>query len=243
MQIIWRIRVLLFYLVAYSVSFIAYFIFTIAPINHEKKYNITMLFCSFVVNFVCKGIIGINYKVFGEDFIPKTASVVISNHQSFWENIFIVLLLPGRFSWVIKKELLKVPFFGPALGKLDPIIVDRKEDISVRKILAEGKEKLKSGLWVLFFPESTRLKPNEHAKFKPSGIKLAMISKVPIVLIAHNAGLFWPKGLWMRKPGTITVKIIKTIYPEEFEGKNVRDLTNEIEEIVNKNKDELAKEG
>ena len=69
-----------------------------------------------------------------------------------------------------------------------------------------------------------------------------MTSKVPIILIAHNAGLFWPKGLWMRKPGTITVKIIKTIYPEEFEEKNARDLTNEIEEIINKNKDELAKE-
>lgn len=242
MQIIWRIRVLLFYTIAYSVSLIAYLIFTITPISYKTRYSITILCCSFIVNFVCKRIIGINYKVFGKELLPRTPSVVVSNHQSFWENIFIGVLLPGQFSWIIKKELLKVPFFGPALAKLDPIVVDRKEDISVRKILAKGKEKLKSGLWVLFFPESTRLKPNEHAKFKPSGIKLAMTSKVPIILIAHNAGLFWPKGLWMRKPGTITVKIIKTIYPEEFEEKNARDLTNEIEEIINKNKDELAKE-
>lgn len=244
MKIIWHIRVTVFFIIIFILSFIAWFagITTkVLSLSYKSRYNIGVFLAYLFVNFACKIILGLTYKVYGKELLPKVPSIAMSNHQSFWENMFMGLLIP-RQSWVIKKELLNIPFFGTGLATLDPIVVDRRVDTSVRQILEKGQKKLKSGLWIVFFPEATRLKPHEYKKFKPSGVKLAIASKVPIVLIAHNSGLFWPKGLWIKKPGTITVKIIKTIYPEEFEGKDVRDLTNEIEEIINKNKDELAKE-
>jgi 1-acyl-sn-glycerol-3-phosphate acyltransferase len=96
-------------------------------------------------------------------------------------------------------------------------------------------------LWVIIFPEATRIRPNEHRKYKTSGMKLAMEAKVPAVLLAHNAGTCWPKDIWIQNPGLIKVEIISVIEPSQMEGGDVRHLTAQVEEIINHHKNELAK--
>jgi 1-acyl-sn-glycerol-3-phosphate acyltransferase len=119
---------------------------------------------------------------------------------------------------------------------VDPIAVDRSEGMSVRQILRDGKKKLESGLWLVMFPESTRLRPEQSVKFKPSAARLAREAKVPIVLMAHNAGIYWPKGFWIEKPGTIEAKIIEVIDKERVEKDEVRSLTDRIETVINREK-------
>jgi 1-acyl-sn-glycerol-3-phosphate acyltransferase len=90
----------------------------------------------------------------------------------------------------------------------------------------------------VIFPESTRVPVGKRVKLKPSGIKLAQDNNVPIVLMAHNAGVFWPKGFWVRKSGTIKIKIGPILYPKKTD--DVRILTQEIQDWMHHEKDLLS---
>jgi len=184
-----------------------------------------------LVRVIC----GLKYNVSGLEKLPKEPSIVLANHQSFWDNVFMQLIIPEH-SWILKRELFKIPFFGWGLKMVDPIAVDRQDSLSVKQILREGQIKLQNGLWLIIFPESTRLKPDQITKFKPSAVKLASIAKVPIVLMAHNAGVYWPKGFWIKKSGTIQVKIIGVIQAASIEENDVRRITEQVQEVINAEK-------
>ncbi|MFM8453893.1 MAG: lysophospholipid acyltransferase family protein, partial [Gammaproteobacteria bacterium] len=156
---------------------------------------------------LAKYICGINYQVKGFENIPKTPCIVLSKHQSMWETVFLQTILPVQTS-VLKKELLKIPFFGWGLAALRPIAIDRSNlKNSILSITEHGKERLKAGIWVVLFPEGTRVEPGKTGKYAKTGFRLAMATGTPILPIAHNAGVFWPKGWWLKKPGLITVEI------------------------------------
>lgn len=235
----WRIRVLAFYLTVtiFTVTFVSSILIPLKlfDVKYHIKYKAATIF-SYIFIWLAKIICGLDYKVVGLEKLPKTASIVLANHQSFWDNVFMQIIIPEH-SWIIKRELFKIPFFGWGLKIVDPIAVDRKDNISVKQILREGQKKLTKGLWLVIFPESTRLRPEQTTKFKPSAVKLALMTKVPLVLIAHNAGVYWPKGFWIKRPGVIQVKIVSVIFPELTEEKqDVRSLTETIEKLINTEK-------
>ncbi|QEK39885.1 1-acyl-sn-glycerol-3-phosphate acyltransferase [Candidatus Sneabacter namystus] len=186
-----------------------------------------------------KWICGLNYSVYGLEKLPKVPSVVLSNHQSFWENLFMQVIIP-KHSWVIKKELFKIPFFGFSLKMLDPIAIDRKTSSSVKSILEGGLKKIQQGLWLVIFPEAGRISPYRTVKIKPSGVKVALSAKVPIVIMVHNAGLYWPPGISIKRPGTIEVRIVDVIYPEQTQGLDVRTVTDRIFESMSYHKNLLV---
>lgn len=235
---LWRARVLCYYLLLAMVTIIHFIpMVTIVALgaNYQWRYHIAFSYSwSFIT--LTKYICGIDYQVTGLENLPDTTSVVLSNHQSFWENMLMPQLFPKQ-SWVLKQELYNIPLFGWGLRWMDPIAINRSDNLSVAHILDKGSKKLAEGLWVVVFPEATRVKVGRNVKLKPSGIKLALDNKVPMVIMAHNAGLFWPKGFWIEKSGTIQVRIGPVIYPTGTE--NIRDLTNEVETILNQQKQEL----
>jgi 1-acyl-sn-glycerol-3-phosphate acyltransferase len=183
-------------------------------------------------------IMDIKYEVQGLEKLPNGPYLVLSNHQSFWENFFMQLIIPEH-SWVIKKELFEIPVFGWGLRMVEPIAVDRSATASIVQILEEGKKKLQSGLSIVIFPEGTRVKPDRSVSFKPSAAKLALEAEVPVVLMAHNAGVLWPKGFWFQKSGTINVKIIETMMPGEIARYDARSLTDYIQQRINTEKQVL----
>jgi len=239
---IWHLRVILFYFTI-AVTTIAFYpvllMYYLLNFSYIYKYNLADLYSRIFINSA-KLICGLRYKISGLEKLPKGPAVVLVNHQSFWDNMAVQLTAPCH-SWVIKRELLNIPVFGWGLGMLDPIAVNRKDNMSVGQILKTGRQKINDGLWVVIFPEGTRLNPNEHRKFKPSGAKLAIDCNVPIVLIAHNAGMCWPKHIWIKKPGLIEVEILSVIHPDDFNSKDPRELTLHIEQVINTAKDRLAK--
>lgn len=234
----WRLRVLMFYtlLTIFTIIFflICYIPVTFFNVNYYIRYRIGVIF-SYVFIWLARICCSLKYQVSGLEKLPSTPSILVSNHQSFWEQIYMQLIIPEH-SWVLKKELFNRPLLGWGLRMVKPIAVDRNANISVGQILREGQEKLQEGLWLIIFPESTRISPEKTMKFKPSAAKLASIAKVPIVMMAHNAGVYWPKGFWIQKPGTISVKIIAVISAEEIQKTDVRALTNKMEEIINREK-------
>jgi 1-acyl-sn-glycerol-3-phosphate acyltransferase len=166
---------------------------------------------SAIVNWLSRVIVGITYRVEGIENLPAEPAVILSKHQSAWETIVFQQIFPP-LSFVLKKNLLYIPFFGWGLALFSPIAIDRGAGReALKQIEAQGRERLKSGFWVLIFPEGTRVAPGEAGRFQVGGAWLAVKAGVSVVPVAHNAGRFWPKNGFLKYPGEIVVKIGKPI--------------------------------
>jgi 1-acyl-sn-glycerol-3-phosphate acyltransferase len=157
--------------------------------------------------FLERNLLGIKTKVIGRENIPDHACVVMAKHQSAWETVALQeLFKPGVF--VLKRELLLIPFFGWGLAAIRMISIDRKAGKeALRHIVEQGKDRLAQGIWVIIFPEGTRMSPGEHKPFQIGGAFMAAKAGATVVPVAHNAGELWAKNAFIKKPGTITVSI------------------------------------
>lgn len=157
--------------------------------------------------FLLRVICGIRYRVLGAEHIPTTPSIVLSKHQSAWETLAFQQIFPPQV-WVLKKELLRIPFFGWGLAMTSPIAIDRSSrKAALKQIVEQGRDRLKQGFWIVIFPEGTRIAPGEKNKYGIGGAWLATHVDAPVVPVAHNAGEFWSKNAFVKLPGTITVSI------------------------------------
>lgn len=154
-----------------------------------------------------KYICGLDYVLEGRENIPDRPCVVLIKHTSVWE-IYAQLVLFPRQCWVMKQELLAIPFFGWGLRALKPIAIDRSAGGSaVKQVIRQGKERLAEDIWVVVFPEGTRVPPGTTRKYGISGAALAHETGVPVVPVAHNAGDFWPRRSLLKKPGLIRLRV------------------------------------
>jgi len=150
---------------------------------------------------------GIRYEVYGELDILSAPCVVISNHQSPWETIFLQLHA-YPLTTVLKKELLRIPFFGWGLRLLNPIAIDRANPMqALKQIKRVGVERLKEGHSVLIFPEGTRQPADQLGAFARSGADIAKAAGVPVITIAHDAGHYWLNKQFLKHAGTIRVTV------------------------------------
>ena len=150
---------------------------------------------------------GLRHRVEGIENIPKRATIVLCKHQSAWET----LVLPRYFSpqtWVLKRELLRIPFFGWGLATLRPIAIDRAAGRSaLDQVLEQGRRRLAEGIWVVVFPEGTRVAPGAQRRYRLGGAVLAERTGNVVVPVAHNAGDYWPRRGFLKRPGTIRLVI------------------------------------
>lgn len=150
---------------------------------------------------------GVRYRVIGRENLPTNPVVVLSKHQSTWETLVFQELFPPLV-WVMKRELLWLPLFGWGLALGRPIAIDRKAGRrAMEQMLRQGKQRLADGLWVVIFPEGTRTRPGERARYRPGGALLAVQAGVPVLPVAHNAGELWGKKQFLKRTGTITIAI------------------------------------
>lgn len=173
----------------------------------------------------------LTYQVQGRENIPPGAAIVLSKHQSAWETIAITKIFSTQ-CWVLKRELLWVPLFGWAIATLKPIAINRKHlRQSMQQITEVGRLRLAEGISIIIFPEGTRVAPGEKGRYSISGALLATQTGYPIVPVAHNAGKFWPPRSFLKKPGTIQVRIGPVI---ETTGKSAKEVNALVEEWIEK---------
>jgi 1-acyl-sn-glycerol-3-phosphate acyltransferase len=153
----------------------------------------------------------LGFQVRGRENIPNHPSIVLSKHQSAWETIALQVVFPPQV-YVMKRELLYIPILGWAWMALSSIAIDRSAGReALKKLVAHGKDRLARGLWVVIFPEGTRIAPGSRAKYHIGGAWLATHTQTTVVPVAHNAGLFWRKNAFSKLPGTIIMSIGKPI--------------------------------
>ena len=200
------------------------------PLPRLVRYRIISGWSRLVV-YVAKIILGIDWRIEGAEHLPARPAVILAKHQSAWETMAFQLIFPPQVH-VLKRELLWIPFFGWGLALMSPIAIDRSRGVAaLRAIARKGRERLEQGFWVIVFPEGTRVRPGERRPYQLGGAWLAAASGAPIVPVAHNAGLFWPRNAFLKRPGTVTVRIGPAIESADRDPKALNELAEKwIEE-------------
>ena len=176
------------------------------PLPRMTRYRVISGWSRLVV-FLSKIILGIDWRVEGRENLPSRPSVILAKHQSAWETMAFQLIFPPHVH-VLKRELLWIPFFGWGLAMMSPIAIDRSRGLAaLRAIARRGRERLAQGFWVMVFPEGTRVAPGQEREYRLGGAWLAVASGAPVVPVAHNAGLLWPRNSFLKHPGKVTVRI------------------------------------
>lgn len=180
---------------------------------------------------------GIRYRVLGTENIPSTPSIILSKHQSAWETLAFQQIFPPQV-WVLKRELLWVPFFGWGLAMTSPIAINRSAGReALIQMETQGKDRMAKGFWIVIFPEGTRVAAGKKGKYHIGGSWLATHTASTVVPVAHNAGEFWGRNSFVKKPGTITVSIGK---PIESAGMKPDDLNKQVEAWIEQEMTALA---
>ena len=200
------------------------------PLPRMARYRVISGWSRLMV-FLARILLGIRWKVEGREHLPGRPAVILSKHQSAWETMAFQLIFPPQVL-VLKRELLWIPFFGWGLALMSPIAIDRSRGVAaLRAIARRGRERLAQGFWVIVFPEGTRVAPGERREYQLGGAWLAAAAAAPVVPVAHNAGLFWPRNAFLKRPGTVTVRIGPAIDTAQRDPKTINSMAEQwIEE-------------
>lgn len=176
------------------------------PLSPLTRYRIITTWSHLVI-WAADRICGIRYRVLGSENIPREPCIVLAKHESAWETLAFQVILPPQV-WVVKRSLLWVPFFGWGLAMLSPIAIDRKAGPrALNQMLQQGRERLRQGFSIVIFPEGARSAPGARATYQAGGAWLALQTGAPVLPVAHNAGTYWARNAFLKRPGLITVSI------------------------------------
>ncbi len=178
-------------------------------------------------------ILGIKNRVSGWEHLPQgeqDAAVLLVKHQSVWETFSLPALMPRPLAFVFKKELLHIPFFGWAMGRMDMIHIDRAQrNQAFAKVVQQGRRLLAKGTWVIMFPEGTRIARGQVGQYKSGGARLAVQAGVPVIPIAVNSGRCWPAKAFIKRPGVVELSIGP---PIPSAGRDPEELMREVQDWI-----------
>jgi 1-acyl-sn-glycerol-3-phosphate acyltransferase len=176
---------------------------------------------------LARALCGVTWRVQGWENLPDGPAIVLPKHQSTWETFWLPSVMPRRLSFVYKRELHLIPFFGWGLASIGMINIDRSRgQDAFEQVVSQGAEHLRDGWWIVIFPEGTRTAPGSTRRYKSGGARLAVRTSTPVLPIAVTSGEVWPRGVMIRRPGEILVSIGK---PIPSAGKSAEQLGAEVE--------------
>ncbi|MEY3027936.1 MAG: hypothetical protein RIQ77_19 [Pseudomonadota bacterium] len=222
-------------MILFTIPFTVISLFTF-PLPQKYRYLFISLWAKSMLpwlKFTCH----LDFQIIGKENVPKKPCVVFSNHQSAWETLALQIALPPQV-WVLKKELLLIPFFGWGLWLTSPIAINRSAGKkALMQMFEQGGKKLSKGFFIIIFPEGTRVGVDEKRNYHIGGSWLAKKLNSPILPIAHNAGYYWPKNSFLKHPGTIKLTIgplISTdqLSPDDINVKVKNWIDKHVEKII-----------
>lgn len=223
------IRSLIFFLgmllTAIIYSCVAVMAFPLPPVTRSKVISWWAKSMVVWLRMTCD----LTHKVEGLHNLPASPCVILSKHQSAWETIAFQEIFPPQ-AWVLKRELLWVPFFGWGLAASRPIAIDRSAGVrALDGVVKQGIDRLSGGRYVVVFPEGTRMPSGKRGRYNPGGAMLAKKAGVPVVPVAHNSGTYWSRRGFLKKPGVIQVRVGP---PIEVMDKRPKQINAEAEQWI-----------
>lgn len=207
----------------------------VIPLPPHWRYAVIVNWAKLVIGGL-RLLCGVNYRVVGESNIPPTPCVYLSRHESAWETIALLFIL-RRASFVLKRSLLFIPFFGWGLWQMSPIPIHRgKRVAAVKQLVGIGRQRLQSGFSVVIFPEGTRLLPCQEKQYFGGGALLAKTAGVAVVPVALNSGHCWGRNQFVKQAGTITVQFGNAISTAEL---SVDEINSQAKTWINQTRQHL----
>ena len=176
------------------------------PFPYPVRYRVISRWNA-AVRWLLRVVVRLDYRIEGAQNVPDTPCIVFSKHESAWETIIFPLIFVPQ-TWVLKRELLRLPFFGWGLGLLDPIAIDHKAgSAALQQVITQGRERIARGIWVVIFPEGTRVAPGTRRRYKQGGASLAAATATPVLPVALDSGDYWGRNSFIKHPGMVRVVI------------------------------------
>lgn len=173
---------------------------------------------------------GVQVRVTGMENLPQgktSPGILLVKHQSTLETFLMPTLMPHPLAYVFKRELIYIPFFGWAMGRMDMIHIDRSQRAQAfSKVVEQGKRLLAQGIWVIMFPEGTRIPRGQTGTYKLGGTRLAVATGAPVIPIAVSSAKCWPRKSFLKRPGVVDVSIGK---PIPSEGRQPEEMMREVQ--------------
>jgi 1-acyl-sn-glycerol-3-phosphate acyltransferase len=183
-----------------------------APVPRIPRYRFITLWTRLVM-WLVRHVLGIRYVVKGREHLPDRPTIILAKHQSAWETLAFQVIFPPQ-SWVMKRELLWIPFLGWGLAMFSPIAINRaSRSEAFKRLVEQGQKRLDQGFWITIFPEGTRTAPGQRRRYRVGGAWLAVKTGTQVIPVAHNAGMIWPRNAFVKRPGLVTVEIGEPIDP------------------------------
>jgi 1-acyl-sn-glycerol-3-phosphate acyltransferase len=174
-------------------------------------------------------VLGIRYEIRGRENVPAEPVVILSKHSSAWETLAYSEIFPPHV-YVMKRELMWLPFLGWGLALFSPIFINRADrKNAMRRIIELGKERLAQGFCIMVYPEGTRIAVGKRGRYKLGGAHIAVQTGARVLPVAHNAGLLWPRNAFLKKSGKVTVVIGE---PIDSAGHTPEQLMRRVEDWI-----------
>ncbi len=201
-------------------------------LSPENRYTFIGLWNKIVI-WLMWHLCGIHYEIRGMENMKAVLNepvIILSKHQSAYETIAYIALLPKQLCFVFKRELLWIPFFGWALALLKMIHINRSDkQTAAHSVASQGRKRLSEGKWIMMFPEGTRTPIGSIKPYRKGGARLASATGALVIPIAHNAGRCWPKNSFLKHSGTVIFSIGPAILSS---GKSAEELQQEVESWI-----------
>jgi len=172
---------------------------------------------------------GISIEVRGKQYLEQKKAVYACKHESAMETYTMTTLIP-RGIMILKKELTYIPFFGWAAWLYGLVPVDRSAGArAMKNMLAAAKKKAEQGRPIIIFPEGHRMKPGTTQKYKPGFLFMAQNLNLPVIPVALNTGMFWPRNSAKHFPGKVIIEFMEPMQPGKDKNAFIEELQNRIE--------------
>lgn len=201
-------------------------------VKGQRLYWMAVKWLSMAVHSA-RTLVGIHYRITGMENLPTgstSPAVLLVKHQSTYETFLMPAIMPHPLAYVFKRELLRIPFFGWAMGRLDMIHIDRSQRAQAfNKVVQQGRDLLAQGVWVIMFPEGTRIPRGEKGVYKTGGTRLAIETGAPVIPIAVTSAKCWPRKAFIKRPGVVDVSIGR---PIPTQGRGSEELMQEVSDWI-----------
>jgi 1-acyl-sn-glycerol-3-phosphate acyltransferase len=207
-----------------------------APFSRQTRWEVIARWPRFAT-WLAKIVLGIDYVVEGRENIPREPCIILSKHQSAWETIAYNAIFPPHV-YVIKREMLWVPFLGWGLALYSPISINRaNRRQAMQRLIAVGRQRFEQGFCVMIYPEGTRIPVGKRGNYRLGGAILSAGLGAKVLPVAHNAGMVWPRNSFLKFAGTVTVRIGE---PFDSTGMEPAEIMRKVEDWIEGQMTELT---